>query len=143
MNSILVVEDDDGLRSVMIEGLRSAGHEVAEASNGREGLRHFRAHPTDVVITDMMMPGMEGLELIYALRSATPRPRIIAMSGSTKFSQSLCLSSARKLGAQRVLLKPFKLETLLAAITAELAAPAGPPPEPLLPIGLKALALVS
>ena len=126
MNSILVVEDDDALRSVMIEGLRSAGHEVAAAANGREGLRHFRAHPTDVVITDMKMPGMEGLELIYALRSTTPRPRIIAMSGCTKFSQSLCLSSARKLGAQRVLLKPFSLETLLAAITAELAAPAGP-----------------
>ncbi len=121
--SILVVEDDNDLRSVMTAGLRSAGHEVAEVVNGREGLRHFRAHPTDIVITDIMMPGMEGLELIYALRSATPHPLIIAMSGSTKFSQSLCLASARKLGAQRILLKPFNLDTLLAAITAELAAP--------------------
>ncbi len=123
MARILLIDDDEGLRFVMAEGLRSAGHEVTEAADGNEGLRLYHAEPPELVITDIVMPDMDGLVLIEKLRVTIPRPHIIAMSGHTKYSEPLYLPTARLLGAQRTLGKPFKLETLLAAVTAELADP--------------------
>ena len=91
MASILLIDDDDAFCSVTAEILRQAGHTVNIARDGRTGLEHHRAKPHDLIITDIVMPTMEGLELIADLRHEAPRPRIIAISGNSNFSKPLYL----------------------------------------------------
>lgn len=123
MASILLIDDDEDLRLVTAVSLRSAGHAVVEAVSGREGLASYRAGRYDLVITDIVMPDIEGIELITALRKEEPRPRVIAMSGYSDFSASLYLPAALKLGAQCTLTKPFTPDVLLRAVEEILAAP--------------------
>ena len=102
------------------------GHTVIEARNGEEGLKLFQDAGPDLLITDLVMPDMEGLELIAGLRHVAPRPRIIAISGDSKFSEPVYLPTARQLGAQRVLAKPIRPDVLLEAVASVLAEPAPP-----------------
>ena len=81
MACILVVDDDQFVRSLLRAVLERQGYSVVEAENGAEGLQAYQAKPTDVVITDIQMPGMDGLEMSIKLRRAFPTARIIAMSG--------------------------------------------------------------
>ena len=129
MASILLIDDLDELRAVLAGVLRQAGHTVNDAPDGKTGLILYEAGGHDLIITDIVMPDMDGLELIMRLRHATPRPRIIAMSGDSQFSDSVYLPSALKLGVQRALAKPIRAATLLAAVAEVLAAPA-PAAEP-------------
>jgi CheY-like chemotaxis protein len=78
---ILVVDDDKAVRLLLRAMLERQGHSVVEAENGDEGLRYYRAAPTDLVITDIQMPVMDGLQMIKALRSDFPTAKIIAISG--------------------------------------------------------------
>jgi two-component system response regulator (stage 0 sporulation protein F) len=78
---ILVVDDDQAIRLLLRAMLERQGHAVVEATNGNEGLRYYRAAPTDLVITDIQMPVMDGLQMIRALRDDFPTARVIAMSG--------------------------------------------------------------
>ncbi len=78
---ILVVDDDNAIRRLLRVVLERRGHSVVEAANGAEGLRCYRAAPTDLVITDIQMPVMDGLQMIKELRGAFPTAKIIAMSG--------------------------------------------------------------
>lgn len=126
MASILLIDDDDAFCSVTAEILRQAGHTVNIARDGRTGLEHHRAKPHDLIITDIVMPTMEGLELIADLRHEAPRPRIIAISGNSNFSKPLYLPTARQLGAQCALAKPIHPDKLLEAVAAVLAEPAPP-----------------
>jgi CheY-like chemotaxis protein len=126
MTRILLIDDDDAVREVTTEVLRQAGHTVTAAPNAKTGLAHQHTDPHDLIITDINMPDMDGLELIMALRHATPRPRIIAISGGYMLSESLFLPLAQRLGVQRALAKPFRAEALLQAVDAVLAAPAPP-----------------
>ena len=103
MASILLIDDDEDFRAVTVEVLRQAGHTVDPTPDGKTGLALYRAGRHDVIITDIMMPDMEGLELIMGLRHATPRPRIIAISGNSRSSEPLYLTAARQLGVQRSL----------------------------------------
>lgn len=126
MASILLLDDDETFRAIAAACLRSAGHAVDEAPDGKAGLKLYRAGQYDLVITDIVMPGMEGLELIETLRHATPRPRIIALSGHPQFAASIYLPAAKQLGAQRTLIKPFLPDIMLQAVAEVLAKP--PPP---------------
>ena len=96
--------------------LAAAGYDVVEASDGRQGVLRYRDAPTDVILTDLVMPEQEGLETIMGLRRDFPGVKIIAISGSVKTETLDYLSVAQKLGAQRVLRKPFAQDELLKAI---------------------------
>jgi len=82
---ILVVDDEENLRDVLVEVLKRDGHEVESASDGNEGLRRLQDSRYDLVITDLRMPGIEGPALYEALRQHYPTdpPRVIFMSANT------------------------------------------------------------
>ena len=115
MRHILLIEDDDRYRTLLAQILRDAGYALTEASNGRAGVRRFRAEPIDLVITDLIMPEQEGLETIRELRAAQPDLPIFAISGYGTESE-LYLKMATKFGARRVLTKPFHPAELMQAI---------------------------
>lgn len=117
---LLLIEDDDLVREVVSRLLHALGWQVVPARDGKEGLEIFRAEPADLVITDLIMPGKEGLETIRELRELAPDVRILAMSGGGRsLSGEHALELALNLGADAVLEKPFgrpELETTLARI---------------------------
>ena len=116
MARILIIDDDDQLRHMLCQALGQAGYETVEARDGEEGLEHYRATPTDLIITDILMPGREGLETIMELRRADPGIKIIAISGGGQTGNMTFLEVARYLGAQRAFQKPFELRELLNAV---------------------------
>lgn len=117
MSRILVIDDDDDVRGVVVESLKTAGHEVFSASNGAEGLAFQEKHGADLVITDLIMPEMEGIETIRAFHGAFPAVGIIAMSGGGRSLDARSyLSVARELGADIVLPKPFGAQALIDAV---------------------------
>lgn len=110
---ILVIEDDDLVRSVVRQMLELMGHRVKEASDGRNALRLDDRDPSDVVLTDIYMPGMEGMETIRELRRRRPDAKVIAMSGGGG-GMAACesLKVAQLLGANQTLHKPFGRDQL-------------------------------
>ena len=126
MATILIIDDDEALRNITAEVLIDAGYVVDDAPDGKSGLELYRTGKQDVIITDIAMPDMDGLELIIELSHATPKPRIIAMSGDSQFSESVYLPTARQLGVQRTISKPFRAEVLLKTIAEVLAGTSSP-----------------
>jgi CheY-like chemotaxis protein len=124
MGSILIVDDDENLRIMTADLLRAAGHSVDAAEDARAGLALYSVVRHDLVITDILMPDMDGLELIEALRKTEPRPRVIALSGGSKYSEPLLLPAAKRLGAERILAKPVLPDVLLSTVADVLAMPA-------------------
>ena len=120
MARILIIDDDAATRRILEHALTSAGHEVAAASDGEQGIQLHRLRPADLVITDLFMPNKEGIETIAELTREFPQLAIIAMSGGHATSASM-LKVAQLLGEVRVLEKPFDSETLLAAVNAALS----------------------
>ena len=114
MARILLIEDDDSVRTTLSLILEHVGHTVVEAGDGREGLNLFRRAGADLVITDMVMPGTEGVEVLRELRRTHAPVKIIAMSGAAR--GAAYLEMARLLGAAKVLAKPFPTALLLAAV---------------------------
>jgi CheY-like chemotaxis protein len=110
----LIIDDVPGLRRAVHGMLQRGGHEVFEAGDGSEGIRMFEANRPDVVITDLVMPGKEGIETILDLRRRNPALPILAISGDPQSKTYLDL--ARKLGANAVLEKPFRAADLLSEI---------------------------
>ena len=117
MARILIVDDDTATVIFLSNILARAGHETFLAKDGRTALSTFGATEIDVVITDLQMPGMHGLELITVLRDASPRPAIIAISGTGRDQ----LDMAQAVGADETLLKPFRPDELLSAVSRAVA----------------------
>ncbi len=113
MARILIVDDDKADRIVMGTILERAGHETFFAKDGEKALREYLGKAIDVVVTDLHMPLMHGLELITALRDLSPGPVIIAISGMG--SDQLDLAEA--LGADETLVKPVDPQELLSVVT--------------------------
>ncbi len=116
MASILLVEDDDQLRSMVKELLRRSGHEVSEAPDGRRVCEMHQQQHFDLVITDLVMPDIDGLAVIMELRLIDQNVRIIAMSGQRQGRAKEYLRIAQKLGAQHTLVKPFGNQEFLEAV---------------------------
>ena len=116
MAKILVIDDSEDIRILLHEALQAAGHSVVEAADGEEGLRSYREHCPDLVITDIVMPNKEGLETIMELRRESPGVKIVAMSGGTRGMVISFLPAAKKLGADYTLPKPFSLAELQAVV---------------------------
>jgi DNA-binding response OmpR family regulator len=116
MARVLVIDDVEELREVLREALRADGHDVVVAAEGGEGLALHRRDPVDVVITDIFMPGQEGIETILELRRCFPGVKVIAMSGGGTLGSLDYLQAAEQLGADRALMKPFRYDAMLAAV---------------------------
>jgi DNA-binding response OmpR family regulator len=118
---VLVIEDDENFRSLALLWFRSYGIEAEGAANGAQGLALQRARPATVIVTDIFMPEMEGIETIHDLRREFPDTKIIAISGRDPRVKFNVLEVARQIGAARTFKKPFRFEELVAAVR-ELAA---------------------
>jgi CheY-like chemotaxis protein len=126
MARILLIDDDDAVRDMVRLMLERLGHTIVEARDGEEGLSLFCPAAPDLVITDMVMPGMGGLEVVKRLREQRPDLKIIATSGGGPPGSGTCLHAARAAGASAVLVKPFMFDGLEVVIRDLLpAAPAG------------------
>ncbi len=125
MANILIIDDDREIRRAFRFAVENAGHSVRTASNGREGLRELREHPFDLVVTDIVMPDIEGIETIRTIRAERPDIPIIAVSGGGEYaSGETYLSIARSLGANAGLKKPVSVRELNRLITELLTSPA-------------------
>jgi CheY-like chemotaxis protein len=116
MARILIIDDDDLLRNVLVKTLTQAGHSVVEAADGAQGMNVFHASSVDLVITDLVMPVQEGVETIMALKRERPDLPVIAMSGGVS-NAPLYLDIASKVGANTILPKPFTPQQLDDAIS--------------------------
>lgn len=116
MATILVIDDDTQLRTLIVRILEMENHQIVEAVNGIEGIRCFRKQKIDLVITDILMPDKDGIEVIREIRSAHPDVKMIAISGGGQLGADQYLTLAKKLGAQHTLLKPFQREDLLEIV---------------------------
>lgn len=121
MARILVIDDEQLARFTMREILESAGHGVVEAKNGAEGIAFQRAHPFDVIITDIIMPEKEGVQTIIELRRDFPTLPIVAVSGGGRMRNLDFLKVAEQYGAKKILSKPFSVDELLTVVEACLA----------------------
>jgi DNA-binding response OmpR family regulator len=118
---ILLIEDDVSLRALLLQVLAIDQYDVVPAADGREAMTLAAQQPFDLVITDLIMPHKEGIETIMELRRKHPGTRIIAMSGGGVGSGQDYLTLAGKLGASRLLAKPFGLDVFSAAVREVLA----------------------
>ena len=118
MAKILVIDDEEVIRSVVRQLLTQAGYEVTEAFDGEEGIRFYRQAPADLVIVDIEMPRKNGLEVIQELHHDFPGIKIIAMTGYELDS----LSTPGKLGVSHVFTKPFPMKEFLKAVEGVLEA---------------------
>ena len=116
MTRILVIDDVDQVRHMLRELLERAGYEVLEATNGEEALLVYRNEPTDLIISDMMMPEKDGLDTIVEIRKEFPSARIIAMTGGGYIGPDGYLDAAKKYGALRTFTKPIDPEKMLRTI---------------------------
>jgi len=104
------------LRDYLRLALEPEGYVVLTARNGHDALSYLNGHGVDVVLTDLFMPEMDGIEVISEVRKRSPQVRIIAMSGRPGVVDYLTV--ARELGVERTLRKPFEIDDLLAALRA-------------------------
>jgi DNA-binding response OmpR family regulator len=116
MARILVVDDNAVVRKVIRQALELEGHDVMVAEDGNEALDCFRERVADLVITDIVMPGKEGIETILELRLLETDVKILAISGGGLVSPSVYLTSAKLLGADGSIAKPFTARELIEAV---------------------------
>ncbi len=121
MAKILIIEDDEEVREYLESVLSRAGYECLSAPNGKAGVEIFNASPADVVITDIIMPEKDGIETIMDLRRRNSNLKVIAISGGGRAEPENYLRSAKLLGANKTMKKPFTNEEMLQAIAALLS----------------------
>lgn len=125
MAKIVIVDDNTKLRQRMQEALTSQGHTVVTAQDGHEGLRLIRSAAPDLVVSDIFMPDMDGIELIQEVQASPDAPLVLAISAGSDLMDLCLLGDAHHLGASGVLAKPFRREDLLDAVDALLALQGG------------------
>jgi DNA-binding response OmpR family regulator len=117
MSVILLIDDEPDVREMIRLTLARNNYTVIEASTGKEGIARFKPSMVDLVITDILMPDEDGLEVIMNLKKLKPEVKIIAISGGGKAGPVNYLSLARALGADAALTKPFSIKELLSKIS--------------------------
>jgi two-component system response regulator (stage 0 sporulation protein F) len=118
MATILIIDDEEIIRVLLRSALEAEGHEVTEAANGREGLELYRQRPTNLVITDIVMPELNGLDMLLELTREFLYAKVIAISGAGE--EKNVLDVAKLLGARQTFQKPFSIPHLLDAVRYEL-----------------------
>ena len=113
--TILVVDDEADICTSLQEQLTREGYKVLTASDGRKGLRVYDGHLVDLVITDVLMPELDGLEVVRTLRRLGTAIPIIAMSGGGNRDLDFLVEAA-EFGATRTISKPFRLKELVVMV---------------------------
>jgi two-component system, chemotaxis family, chemotaxis protein CheY len=116
MAKILVIDDDEQVRTMITLTLEKAGFEVVEAGDGNEAVAVYSSVHCDLVITDIVMPGKEGIETIMELKGINPDARIIAISGGGRINPEDYLKWARRFGVTKTFTKPVDRAKLLEAV---------------------------
>jgi len=116
MADVLVIDDDPTVLLVLAGMIKKAGHTVRTARTGAEGLQLFREQKPHLLITDIIMPEKDGMEIIAEIRRSARDVKIIAISGGADFIPDHYLDTAQLFGADRILKKPFNLEELTTMI---------------------------
>jgi YesN/AraC family two-component response regulator len=116
MQKILIIDDEPHILMMLKKMMEKAGYEAELASNGKEGMELFQKSPSDLVITDIIMPEKEGLETIREMKRLHPKLKIIAMSGGGKISAENYLETASIFGANRIIQKPFAQHEMVSAV---------------------------
>ena len=129
MATILLIDDEESVRMVFQVALERAGYRVLTAENGQYGLRLLEHEEVDVILVDIFMPEMDGLEVILRLRESRCASKLIAITGRSGMKNFLDI--AKYLGAHDTLMKPFSVQELLDAVSAQLKGEQ--PTSPLLP----------
>ena len=118
--TILVIDDDVDVRASVATMLEAGGFSVVKAENGVEAERAIERGKVELVLTDLLMPDKDGIELINDLRKSRPGLPIVAMSGGGHLPRAQYLAMARRLGAKDVLEKPFTLDQLTMTVERQL-----------------------
>lgn len=116
MKRILIIDDDPQVRMMLRMTFEDAGFEVSEAADGEAGVRKFQRCPADLVVTDLVMPGKEGIETIVEIRQGFPEAKVVAISGGGKLGPDSYLKIAAECGAARVFSKPIDRAQLIACV---------------------------
>lgn len=116
MARILVTDDNPAIRTLLTEILENRGHEVETATEGISALKCLQTSAFEVLVTDIFMPGKDGIELIMEVRVLYPNLKIIAISGGGPGMGMDLLKPAQRLGAMRILRKPVSRADLLQAV---------------------------
>lgn len=116
MPKILIIEDDEDVRAMIQRLLEREGFDVKLAEDGVEGMEAFITFSPDIVITDLYMPRMKGIEAIKRIRKISADTKILAISGGGRYSPKTHLTRARGAGATETLTKPFEPSELLSAV---------------------------
>lgn len=120
---ILVIDDDNFVRTLVSKGLRNWGYEVIEAANGELGMRQIETENPDLVITDIVMPQKDGLETIMEIRKKRPGIKVIAISGAGYGWGGDYLAMSHKLGSDAVFPKPVDMKELEKTVNELLSQP--------------------
>ena len=116
MLRVLVIDDEAMVRKIVRKMLERSGHTVVEAENGKLGIEQLKSATFDLVITDIIMPEMEGIETLINVKRQRPETQVIAMSGGGRTGNVDFLQTAQKLGAAAILHKPFTMSSLASAV---------------------------
>jgi CheY-like chemotaxis protein len=116
MAVILVIDDDIEMRRILRKLLEREGYQVLEASDGDEGIKLYQKNQIELIITDLLMPGKEGIETIIQLKQDFPDIKIIAMSGGGQIESEFYLECAKSFGAEYTFVKPINRKKLLTAV---------------------------
>lgn len=117
MARIMIIDDEEPVREALSSVMEAAGHETCAIADGRGCFAFLDTFQPDLVITDLFMPDMEGMQTIYELRKLRPGLPIIAMSGAERFGGMNYLTTAERLGASHSIPKPVSPRSLLDAIS--------------------------
>ncbi|MBL8838847.1 MAG: response regulator [Alphaproteobacteria bacterium] len=124
MRRALIVDDDPDVRDTIAAMLMAAGYDVVDPGSAAAALSFIASQPFDVVITDVLMPEVDGVAIVQAVRKVGPRCRVIAISGgSSGMPAAIGLRLTEAFGADAVLYKPFSRAELLAAVNGQAPAP--------------------
>jgi len=116
MQSILVIDDQEEIRTTLEVILAKAGYHVVTIGNGQQAAGMLAKVKFDLVLTDVLMPGKDGIELVLELRKTQPELPVIVMTGGGQLPPSYYLKMARDMGAKGILQKPFGNEQLLMTV---------------------------
>lgn len=120
--TVLVADDEESIRILIEKWLIRSKHTAVSTGSAMEAMAALKRRSFDLVITDVLMPDGDGLDLISVLKQAQPAARILAMSGGGRYVEGNdCLKMARGLGAHAVVMKPFSWEQLEAGMAEALA----------------------
>jgi CheY-like chemotaxis protein len=119
---ILLIDDDDSVRRSLAKILERAEHRVTAAADGAEGLRALQEDRPDLIITDVYMPEMDGIEILIRIRDADPELPVVVISGGGFAPADFVLEDASQLGADAILSKPFERSVVLDTVRRALKA---------------------